>query len=77
MKRVQTIDTEQEGKRRKGRGGCQIEGGSQKRTGHTGRSIKRRGKKSRTGKNRKKGRRFVPYDYERAYDQALADLDEG
>ncbi|GFI49485.1 hypothetical protein IMSAGC020_00685 [Lachnospiraceae bacterium] len=77
MKRVQTIDTEQKGNRRKERGGCQGEGGSQRRTGRTGRSIKRRGEgKDRKRKNRKQGRRFVPYDYEKAYDQALSDLDE-
>lgn len=60
MKRAEIIDTDQGVKRKKDK----ERGGSQRK------DISRK----RAG--RKKGRGFVPYDYEKAYNQALADLDE-
>lgn len=71
MTRVQTRDTNQTGNRRKG----QEREPDGKRTGHAGKEAKKGGKGQKK-KGRKKGKGFVPYDYEKAYTQALADLDE-
>lgn len=73
MKRVRTQDTDQIKKGRKD----QEEKDGRKRTGHTGSGERRRGNgKSRKRSGRRKGKGFIPYNYEKAYSQALADLDE-